>query len=132
MARNSDLSGGGVYGDCWKIPGGGVDPGETLQQALTREVREETGIDISTIPITLVDDSMTGEAEKNLRDTGERVLAKMKFYTYRATLNIPSVEVRVILDPHEFNEYRWVQISELKQLKLSPPSLALFGELGYI
>lgn len=29
----------------WSIPGGGVEPGEPVSQAVTREVKEETGID---------------------------------------------------------------------------------------
>ncbi len=29
----------------WSIPGGGVEPGETLRQAVKREVAEETGMD---------------------------------------------------------------------------------------
>jgi ADP-ribose pyrophosphatase YjhB (NUDIX family) len=29
----------------WSIPGGGVEPGESVGQAVTREVKEETGID---------------------------------------------------------------------------------------
>ena len=29
---------------CWDLPGGGLQPGEPMIQALTREIREETGL----------------------------------------------------------------------------------------
>ncbi|HMR29403.1 MAG TPA: NUDIX hydrolase [Geminicoccaceae bacterium] len=33
-----------VYPDCWDLLGGHVEPGETLAQAMVREVQEEAGI----------------------------------------------------------------------------------------
>lgn len=36
-------------GGYWEIPGGGVDAGETLEEACKREVKEETALDISSL-----------------------------------------------------------------------------------
>ena len=43
----------GNYKDWWEFPGGKIESGETAEQALTREIREELAADIS------VDDYLT-------------------------------------------------------------------------
>jgi ADP-ribose pyrophosphatase YjhB (NUDIX family) len=36
----------------WGLPGGGVEPGESVTRAIVREVREETGLDVE--PLRLI------------------------------------------------------------------------------
>jgi len=47
----------------WSLPGGAVEAGETLQACLTREMREETGLEIEVGPVVEVLDRITHDAE---------------------------------------------------------------------
>lgn len=126
-----DINGGGVYADCWHIPGGGVNDGETNGQALVREIKEETGIDISRYGIELIDDIGEGESDKVL-DTGEKVLCRMKFNVYRVDISDRLAEDIGIVLGDDLARYEWVGMPDLKDKKLTPPSMELFGKIGYL
>ena len=120
-----------VYPGLWGIVGGGIDKGETQRQALDREVIEEAGIDISQYPAELIDGSV-GEAEKTLKDSGERVLCKMNFHTYKVIISDKDADSIEITLNDEHTEYRWTTPPELRELELTPPSVELFTKLGYL
>ena len=111
---------GGVYEGAFVVPGGGVDPGETKEQALHREMREETGLDITQAKLRLVNESF-GEHEKTLRTTGERVLVKMHFYNYRIDLTENAAAVKVIADD-DWSQPQWFSLAELATIPLSTPT----------
>lgn len=127
-----DPNKGGVYSDCWHIPGGGIEEGENKKSALIREVQEETGIDISLYTIELVDDIGRGESEKTLKDSGEKVLCKMTFSVYKVVISDKDADEIPISLNDDLIKYQWVNLTDLKTIKLTPPSIALFTRLGYL
>lgn len=131
LQGKKDPRGGGVYADCWHMPGGGIEAGEDRLTALIREVKEETGIDIFPYPIELIDIA-SGEAEKTIKETEERVICEMTFYDYKITISDRvAADIQISLQD-DLVEHRWSRIDELANLKLTPPSIDLFTKLGYL
>ncbi len=118
---------GGVYLSTWHIPGGGAEPNESLQQALVREVFEETGIEYPIEQVQLVDDQGSAAAEKIL-PTGEKVWCEMKFWVYAVQLRQDALTVTVKLSD-EHQEFVWADINKLSDYELAPPSVALFNRI---
>lgn len=50
----------------WLLPGGGVDQGESLKEALIREFREELAIDIEVNDIIYVSDSISPHGKRHI------------------------------------------------------------------
>jgi 8-oxo-dGTP diphosphatase len=51
----------------WSLPGGGVELGETLEASVTREMLEETGLDIEVGPVIEVFDRITRDERGEVR-----------------------------------------------------------------
>ena len=50
-----------AYSNCWAVPGGHVEPGETPEQAAVREIQEELGVTVTDLrrlkPISITEAS---------------------------------------------------------------------------
>ena len=121
----------GVYHGTWMVPSGGIEEGETMRDAVIREIREEVGVDISPFDIKLLDDPQTNQSEKVLRDTNEKVLVDMRLYDFVVQADKPADEIPVKCDD-DIVEAAWHPISELSKLELSPPTKARLQSLGYL
>jgi nucleoside triphosphatase len=101
----------GVFPGQWALPGGGVEPGERLEAALRREVREELGIDLeAATPLLFKDDVL----EKTF-EGGRREPLHMVFLVYACR----PASLSIVLN-EEFSEYLWAGGAELETLELSP------------
>ena len=51
----------------WSLPGGAVEVGETLEGCVTREMKEETGLDVEVGPVIEVFDRITRDEDGRVR-----------------------------------------------------------------
>jgi ADP-ribose pyrophosphatase YjhB (NUDIX family) len=94
----------------WTTPGGGLDPGEALEQGLSRELREETGlIDVELGPVIWTRREVFPWAGQEL-DQSERIVL----------LRVPSFEPKPQLTAEQLAaegvyEVRWWALAELER-----------------
>jgi len=131
LMGKKDPAKGGVYSDCWHIPGGGIDEGEILEQALKREVLEETGIDISPYTIKLIPFIGSGLTEKTLK-TGEKVMCQMEFNRFEVSITDKKADEISLYPTDDLVEIKWFSMEELPNIKHIPGGLDFLKEAGYI
>lgn len=125
-----DSQRGGVYLDKWHIPGGGIENDEQQLDTLKREVMEETGIDIKTANITLIDNLGSAVTPKKM-PSGEIVPCQMEFLVYKVELSEKSEQVKM-MPGDDFAQLQWVPIDKVNEYPLTPPSVSLFLRIGWL
>ncbi|KMJ57458.1 DNA mismatch repair protein MutT [Bacillus sp. LL01] len=100
MVKNS-----GVNGSYYTLPGGAVEPGETIQEAAVREVKEETGLDVEVFGILSV-------MEAFFEVRGHHAV----FFTFTGEIVGGNINISI---PEEIEEVTWMDMVEAeKHLRL--------------
>ncbi len=122
--------GSSYYPDCWHLPGGGVEDGETLREELIREIQEETGIDLNQEEalIEMIDDQGRREHLKTDKD-GKQIIKKMEFVVFLVKIGRSASEINT-RPGDDLEELKWIGLDKLHQVKHTPPSTELFKRLG--
>jgi 8-oxo-dGTP diphosphatase len=106
MVNNKD------HGDSWSLPGGVVEDHETLEQAIIREVQEETGLFIKIGDIISVN-------ERKFVKINEHA----SFITFKAELCGGEIN---IVRPDEISEIKWIDVEKADQLMPYHPEGILY------
>ena len=91
----------------WSTPGGAIEPGESPEQAAIREVREETGLDISVDGLRT---AVGGPEYRTIYANGDELSFVALVYDATVTGGEPTP------DDEETSEVAWFAIEELDEL----------------
>jgi len=109
VVRRARAPANGVF----SLPGGVVETGETLHEAVTREVREETGLTIEPV-------ALAGYREAIIRDDDNQVERHFVILPFAARW----IAGEPVLN-EELSEWRWVDQAEIATLPTTPGLAAI-------
>ncbi|MFW5736678.1 MAG: NUDIX domain-containing protein [Halanaerobium sp.] len=98
------------------IPGGHIEAGEKMEEALVREVREETGLAIYDIELLGITESIYSESFQNQKH--------FLFVDFICRSDSTEVELN-----HEAQSYQWIDLSEIEAYELEEFTSNLLKEL---
>ena len=99
-----------AQGGLWEFPGGKIEPNETREDAIVREIREELEIDIEV----------------------EKYLAEKVFNYPEKDINLIALECRKVngeIKLLEHEDYKWVTNKELENFKFAPADIFIIEKL---
>lgn len=111
----------GVFPGQWGFPGGGIEPGETMADALRRELHEELGIDVTGVRPAFFKDCL----HPKLFPDGSQRLIYMIFLLFHCRTDTEELQ----LNP-EFVDYAWVSEQNAHSMELNSETIDTLRRLG--
>jgi len=106
-----------VLGGTWSIPGGKIDKNETKLESVTRELREETGIDLEEKDFAFIK-KIYIRSEKN-ENLGILFSLDFIMYIFKTTFE-KKPEIKLCKKEHQ--NFKWATQKEALKLNLIPGS----------